>query len=62
MGFGQLRQFAFGVELLAPHILDHIDVNVLRGLPKTLRKIESNCVATPAFSTIAAIAGVLGRV
>lgn len=28
--------------------------------PETLRKIESGRVATPAFSTIAAIAGVLG--
>ncbi len=27
--------------------------------PETLRKIESGRVATPAFSTIAAIAGVL---
>lgn len=28
--------------------------------PETLRKIESGRVATPAFSTIAAIAAVLG--
>ncbi|ALX66146.1 XRE family transcriptional regulator [Microbacterium sp. XT11] len=28
--------------------------------PETLRKIESGRVATPSFSTIAAIAGVLG--
>lgn len=28
--------------------------------PETLRKIESGRVATPAFSTVAAIAGVLG--
>ncbi|WP_350353437.1 helix-turn-helix transcriptional regulator [Microbacterium sp. A8/3-1] len=28
--------------------------------PETLRKIESGRVATPAFSTIAAISGVLG--
>ncbi|MEV6287473.1 helix-turn-helix transcriptional regulator [Kribbella sp. NPDC051770] len=28
--------------------------------PETLRKIESGRVATPAFQTIAAIAGVLG--
>jgi transcriptional regulator with XRE-family HTH domain len=28
--------------------------------PETLRKIESGRVATPAFATIAAIAGVLG--
>lgn len=28
--------------------------------PETLRKIESGRVATPAFSTIAAITGVLG--
>jgi transcriptional regulator with XRE-family HTH domain len=28
--------------------------------PETLRKIEAGRVATPAFSTIAAIAGVLG--
>ncbi|MCS5714054.1 helix-turn-helix domain-containing protein [Herbiconiux sp. CPCC 205716] len=28
--------------------------------PETLRKIESGRVATPAFSTIAAVAGVLG--
>lgn len=28
--------------------------------PETLRKIESGRVATPAFSTIAVIAGVLG--
>ncbi|PZT68700.1 transcriptional regulator [Streptomyces sp. SW4] len=28
--------------------------------PETLRKIETGRVATPAFSTIAAIAGVLG--
>ena len=28
--------------------------------PETLRKIESGRVATPAFPTIAAIAGVLG--
>ncbi|NQX35185.1 helix-turn-helix domain-containing protein [Herbiconiux sp. VKM Ac-2851] len=28
--------------------------------PETLRKIESGRVATPAFSTIASIAGVLG--
>ena len=31
-----------------------------RDSPETLRKIESGRVATPAFSTIAAIAGVLG--
>ncbi|MDQ0615792.1 transcriptional regulator with XRE-family HTH domain [Microbacterium sp. W4I4] len=28
--------------------------------PETLRKIESGRVATPAFTTIAAVAGVLG--
>ncbi len=28
--------------------------------PETLRKIETGRVATPAFSTVAAIAGVLG--
>lgn len=28
--------------------------------PETLRKIESGRVATPAFSTVAAVAGVLG--
>ncbi|MCU4186731.1 helix-turn-helix domain-containing protein [Acidiferrimicrobium sp. IK] len=28
--------------------------------PETVRKIESGRVATPAFSTVAAIAGVLG--
>lgn len=28
--------------------------------PETLRKIESGRVATPSFSTVAAIAGVLG--
>ncbi|MHA3702300.1 helix-turn-helix transcriptional regulator [Jatrophihabitans sp. YIM 134969] len=28
--------------------------------PETLRKIESGRVATPAFSTIAAVAGVVG--
>ena len=28
--------------------------------PETLRKIESGRVATPAFTTVAAIAGVLG--
>lgn len=28
--------------------------------PETLRKIETGRVATPAFSTIAAVAGVLG--
>ncbi|MGA7204641.1 MAG: helix-turn-helix transcriptional regulator [Specibacter sp.] len=28
--------------------------------PETLRKIETGRIATPAFSTIAAIAGVLG--
>jgi transcriptional regulator with XRE-family HTH domain len=28
--------------------------------PETLRKIESGRIATPAFSTIAAIAGVVG--
>jgi transcriptional regulator with XRE-family HTH domain len=28
--------------------------------PETLRKIESGRVATPAFTTIAAIAGVVG--
>ncbi|MGK9147742.1 helix-turn-helix domain-containing protein [Plantibacter flavus] len=28
--------------------------------PETLRKIESGRVATPSFSTIAAVAGVLG--
>lgn len=28
--------------------------------PETLRKIESGRVATPAFPTVAAIAGVLG--
>lgn len=28
--------------------------------PETLRKIESGRVATPAFSTVAALAGVLG--
>ena len=28
--------------------------------PETLRKIESGRVATPAFSTVAAITGVLG--
>ncbi len=28
--------------------------------PETLRKIESGRVATPAFATVAAIAGVLG--
>lgn len=28
--------------------------------PETLRKIESGRVATPAFATIAAVAGVLG--
>ncbi|WP_432571401.1 helix-turn-helix domain-containing protein [Kineococcus sp. SYSU DK005] len=38
-----------------------LDVALEAGLsPETLRKIESGRVATPAFPTIAAIAGVLG--
>ncbi len=37
------------------------DVAVAAGIsPETLRKIETGRVATPAFSTIAAIAAVLG--
>ncbi|MCB5293951.1 hypothetical protein BJQ90_03413 [Arthrobacter sp. SO3] len=37
------------------------EVAVAAGIsPETLRKIETGRVATPAFSTIAAIAGVLG--
>ena len=38
-----------------------LDVALDAGVsPETLRKIESGRVATPAFPTIAAIAGVLG--
>ncbi|MGV2953095.1 helix-turn-helix domain-containing protein [Glutamicibacter sp. AGC46] len=38
-----------------------LDVAIQAGLsPETLRKIETGRVATPAFSTIAAIAAVLG--
>ncbi|MET1053584.1 MAG: helix-turn-helix transcriptional regulator [Mycetocola sp.] len=38
-----------------------LDVAIDAGVsPETLRKIESGRVATPAFSTIAAIADVLG--
>ncbi|MEF2978018.1 helix-turn-helix domain-containing protein [Subtercola sp. YIM 133946] len=38
-----------------------IDTALAAGLsPETLRKIETGRVATPAFSTIAAVAGVLG--
>lgn len=38
-----------------------LDVALAAGVsPETLRKIESGRVATPAFSTIAAIAQVLG--
>lgn len=38
-----------------------LDVALAAGLsPETLRKIESGRVATPAFPTIAAVAGVLG--
>jgi len=38
-----------------------LDIALDAGLsPETLRKIESGRVATPAFSTIAAIAEVLG--
>lgn len=38
-----------------------IDIALGAGVsPETLRKIESGRVATPAFSTIAAIADVLG--
>lgn len=38
-----------------------LDVALEAGVsPETLRKIESGRVATPAFSTIAAIAAVLG--
>lgn len=37
------------------------DVAIAAGIsPETLRKIETGRVATPAFSTIAAIAAVLG--
>jgi transcriptional regulator with XRE-family HTH domain len=37
-----------------------LDVALAAGVsPETLRKIESGRVATPAFSTVAAIAGVL---
>ncbi len=37
-----------------------LDTALAAGLsPETLRKIESGRVATPAFSTIAAVAGVL---
>ncbi|MGM1029734.1 MAG: helix-turn-helix domain-containing protein [Actinomycetota bacterium] len=37
-----------------------LDTALAAGLsPETLRKIESGRVATPAFSTVAAIAGVL---
>jgi DNA-binding phage protein len=38
-----------------------VDVATCAGLsPETLRKIETGRIATPAFSTIAAVAGVLG--
>lgn len=38
-----------------------LDTALAAGLsPETLRKIESGRVATPAFSTVAAIAAVLG--
>ena len=38
-----------------------LDVALDAGVsPETLRKIESGRVATPAFPTVAAIAGVLG--
>lgn len=38
-----------------------LDVALEAGIsPETLRKIESGRVATPAFPTVAAIAGVLG--
>ncbi|GAA3387767.1 helix-turn-helix domain-containing protein [Cryptosporangium minutisporangium] len=38
-----------------------LDIALRAGVsPETLRKIESGRVATPAFSTIAAIADVLG--
>lgn len=38
-----------------------VDVAACAGLsPETLRKIETGRIATPAFSTIAAVAGVLG--
>ena len=38
-----------------------LDVALAAGVsPETLRKIESGRVATPAFPTIASIAGVLG--
>ena len=38
-----------------------LDVALEAGVsPETLRKIESGRVATPAFSTVAAIAAVLG--
>ncbi|GAA2177638.1 hypothetical protein GCM10009847_04310 [Leucobacter tardus] len=37
-----------------------LDVALAAGIsPETLRKIESGRVATPAFSTVAALAGVL---
>ena len=38
-----------------------LDVALAAGLsPETLRKIETGRIATPAFSTVAALAGVLG--
>lgn len=38
-----------------------LDVALTAGLsPETLRKIETGRIATPAFSTVAALAGVLG--
>lgn len=38
-----------------------LEVALAAGIsPETLRKIESGRVATPAFSTVAALAGVLG--
>ena len=38
-----------------------LDTALAAGIsPETLRKIESGRVATPAFSTVAAVAGVLG--
>ncbi|EWS83044.1 helix-turn-helix domain-containing protein [Brachybacterium phenoliresistens] len=38
-----------------------LEVALAAGIsPETLRKIESGRVATPAFSTVASLAGVLG--
>ena len=38
-----------------------LDVALVAGVsPETLRKIESGRVATPAFTTVAAVAAVLG--